>query len=226
MSQGCFNYRYDGYEPEDNWGPPEMADIFPNHDELSSSVRRLIAYLRASHWEKFTKRNLIPIVDSNGYRELQRLKEYPQFLKEFPTVLKDREDALLRKVDKVLSQHRRELRAVLREITSEEEKEIYLYAKAEVIVPVEEAETGAFVFSLHHPEAKLPVATLRTGLELYLAHAEKQQQPVKLYEYLKAGAEAYIDLPIFAASRPGGITTDIDTPDEEMDTFLEDESGT
>jgi hypothetical protein len=229
MNQGYINYRRDGYEPEDNWGPPGKADIYIDKHELSSVVRKLLAYLRASQLkseqlERYPKKSLIPIVSPTGFSDMLRLKKHPSYLKEFPTALQEKQNALLHKVSQTLSQHWRELRAVLREIDSEEAKIRYLYERAEVIVPVDESETGAFLYAIHFPERKLSIDILRSSLELWISHAEKQQKPSHLCAYLKAGAEMadiYSDLPIFTSPYPSKITTDIDTPDEEMNAFLE-----
>ncbi|MEM9809087.1 MAG: hypothetical protein AAF959_27850 [Cyanobacteria bacterium P01_D01_bin.56] len=227
MSQSYLNYRYDGYEPEDNWGPPGMADIFLGRPELSSKVRSLIEYFKKSPSETLTKRDMIPIVDPSGYEEMTRLRQDPYVSRKYPRSYRGCEKVSLEKVGNVLSRHRKELLLVLNELGPQKGK-VYLYENADIIVPVEETEAGAYVFSLHHQERKLPYATIAFALEVYVEHAEKQRQPKVLFESLKAGAEAadiYNNLPLFSSNRTNSITTDIETPDEEMDALLEEDEG-
>ena len=220
MSQSYLNYRCDGYEPEDNYGPPGLADTYPNRFELSSQVRKLIAYLKPCN-KPLTKRDMIPWVDWNGYLELKQLLEDSYVMQKYPKNWKARERDLIKKVGNTLSQHRKELLLALNEFGPQKGK-AYLYENADIIAPVEVTEAGAYMFSLHHPERKLPYEIIDFALEIYVEHAEKQQQPSKIFASLKAGAEAadIYNSPLLSSIRPNGITPDIATPDEEMNAFF------
>lgn len=223
MSQGTLNYRSGGYEPEENWGPPAMADVFPAPRELSSKSRRLRAYLKSGRLIHPTKREFIPIVDPKGDMDMKRITA-STFLDEFPDALKDKEASCLKKVDQVLSEIRNEVFVIASQIRSDRERQRYLYERSEIILPVGKTDSGAFVYAIHHPDNKLPLETLRSAYELYLDHGEKQQKPGKLCLDLLYGAEMISTSSARVYQVPRIITTDLNTPDEQMSIFLDDET--
>jgi hypothetical protein len=225
MSQERLDFRRGGFDPDEAWGPPGRAEIFVDSKDAVRKSRKLLAYCRQDSRLPATDRELFPIL---YYADFQKLQKIPSFacLHGFGAELsKAFEDSCLKRVKSVISSINNTAFKLSRRFERRQDWLEYLWNEAELIIPVDETESGELLRDYHGPSKRQPLEILNRAIELRIAHREQQSQPLYLMQDLKASSVVGDYGPLFSIPTHSTLDLNCNTPDEEMDHFISDEIG-
>ncbi|MEO1146709.1 MAG: hypothetical protein AAFY26_14075 [Cyanobacteria bacterium J06638_22] len=216
MKQLSFDFESDEFNPDEAFGPPNMARIFVPVQSLSSQERKLLAYLKEYDGLALTDKELVPILFPKIHNGIEHIETKPISLGEDSFDVKaEARKKYTRKVKKVVSGINATASKRVAQLESRQDR-LEQWSKEEVILVVGETERGEVLRAYHGPEKRLSMENLRAYLEWATTFKEKQSQPY--YRGLDLW-EAASDADYTSIVTPT-ITTDYDTPDEAMDAFL------
>ncbi|XGV86708.1 MAG: hypothetical protein ACAF42_14305 [Limnothrix sp. BL-A-16] len=186
MTQENFNF---DEETVNSFWPAWTARKFPSKQDLGQKARTLLAYLKNSE-EPRTKEEMAMAIYPLAFRDDSRDTPKPfwdGYCQRNP--VDDAKKIYTKRVAQVISKYRSSLRQQLYKMEKSygrEQVSIWLRDYAEIILPVGETDSGAWLYAYHGPDHRCSQEALMKSHELALQHKDSQDLHLKLSEKIMA----------------------------------------